>query len=251
MERTAYCAVNISPVRATHADPAEIVTQLLFGELVTVHEISEPWCRITTYTDNYTGWIDLKQIRFLSTKETKRWLDGISLETRLTRTIHTPWGEQLISRGAYVPYTSEGGFRIGEDHFAFTDDVPSPVFRTPEELALTYLNTPYLWGGKSPFGIDCSGLTQMVFRFFDINLPRDASQQIEHGRSIEFEELETGDAAFFVNPAGKVIHVGIVLPESRILHASGQVRIDSLTPRGIHNLEKDSFTHQLCGLRRF
>lgn len=251
MERTAYCAVNISPVRATHADTAEIVTQLLFGELVTVQEISEPWCRVTSYTDNYSGWIDVKQIRFLSNKEVNRWLDGLSLETQLVRTLHTPWGTQLISRGAYVPFTSADGFRIGQDAFSFAEDQPSPVFRTPVEMALTYLNTPYLWGGKSPFGIDCSGLTQMVFRFFDINLPRDASQQIDHGRAIEFEEIEPGDLAFFANPAGKVIHVGITLPEARIIHASGQVRIDTLTERGIHNVEKDSFTHKLCGLRRF
>lgn len=246
----AYCKVNISPVRAENKDSSEMVTQLLFGETVHVHETTGSWCKITVYSDNYEGWVDVKQIGLLTQKEGTRWMDARIPETQLMRQIQTPWGKQWLSRGAYVPAEDSGSFKIGDDSFSFFDKAASSAYRSPAELAAEYLNTPYLWGGKSPFGIDCSGLTQIVFRFFDINLPRDAYQQAEHGMEITFEEAETGDLAFFSNDQGKIIHVGIVLEDQKIIHASGQVRIDTLTASGIVNEQKKVITHTLSNIRR-
>lgn len=245
-----YCKVSISPVRAENRDASEMVTQLLFGELVHVHEISGPWCRITVYNDNYPGWVDAKQIGLLTSKESVRWQDAMSPETALARQIETPWGRQWITRGAFVAHDASNTFSIGGDRFSFPDDAPVKRYASPQELALEYLNAPYLWGGRNPFGIDCSGFMQVVFRCFGINLPRDASQQAEHGADIPFGEAEPGDLAFFSNDAGKVIHVGLLLEDQQIIHASGQVRIDTLAASGIVHHEKKEITHTLCGIRR-
>jgi cell wall-associated NlpC family hydrolase len=112
------------------------------------------------------------------------------------------------------------------------------------------LNTPYLWGGKSPFGIDCSGFTQVVFKTGGHKLPRDSSQQILKGKEIGLEDRRGGDLAFFTNTEGKMNHVGILMDENRIIHASGKVRIDEFDEKGIRNVEKNAYTHHFYKLKR-
>lgn len=248
--KSAYCCVSISPVRAENRDAAEMVTQLLFGELVTIEEIDAPWCRIKTFSDNYEGFCDIKHLRFLSEKEVTRWMDGLSYQKELAKNIETPWGKQTIYRGSYLPFNIADSFNIGNDHFGISFSEAAQEWTSVVELAKEYLNTPYLWGGKSPFGIDCSGLTQVCLRFFEINLPRDASQQVEYGSSIEFEEVISGDLAFFANNSGKIIHVGICDGLGNIIHASGMVRQDQLTVDGIINLDSGQQTHSLHSIRR-
>ncbi len=248
--RKGYCTVSVSPVRAEQKDSSEMVTQLLFGELVTVEEVSTTWCKIQTYSDNYKGFVDIKHIHFLSDKEVNRWLDGLSYQTQLIRTLDCPWGKQLIYRGSFVSVGTEKTFNIGNDHFTFLDDVSDTHFQKPVDLALAYINSPYLWGGKTPFGIDCSGLTQTVYRFFNINLPRDASQQIDCGTPVSFDEQISGDIAFFQNPEGKIIHVGILDGTGHIIHASGAVRKDKFTQEGIFHSETGHQSHVLHSIRR-
>ncbi len=119
------------------------------------------------------------------------------------------------------------------------------------ETALKFLNTPYLWGGKSIQGIDCSGFVQLVFRMHGFDLPRDASQQVSFGETICFRhDARSGDVAFFENKKGKIIHVGIVIDEQYIIHASGKVRIDKLDHSGIYNSELRRYTHDLSVIKR-
>lgn len=245
----AYCKVAIAPVRSEKKDASEMVTQLLFGEVVTVLEHDEKWWHVQSYADNYAGWVDPKQLRKLSKKEVSRWLDGLSYQHALVLGLETPWGVQHIVKGSFLPYGVQEDFLIGNDAFRLLEVYQPMVHSDAFKLAEEYLNAPYLWGGKTPFGIDCSGLTQMVFRFLDINLPRDASQQVDYGQAIDFADRESGDVAFFHNESGSVIHVGIIDGDT-IIHASGQVRKDRFDQRGLLHYSEEYHTHYLHSIRR-
>lgn len=244
---SAYCLVSISPLRAEKSDRSEIVSQLLFGELITIHSIEAPWAYVTTFDDNYSGYIDHKHLRRLSQKEVRRWQEGLSFLAERSVKMETPWGPQEIHRGSRVPYKLNE-FNIGADPFVLVEN--NGVQLDALDYARDYWNTPYLWGGKSPYGIDCSGFTQVVYRLFDINLPRDASEQWHCGKEIEFGDHQPNDLAFFENSSGKVTHVGIIDTENRIIHASGWVRIDILTREGIYREDLAQTTHKLIGIRR-
>jgi len=108
-----------------------------------------------------------------------------------------------------------------------------------------------LWGGRSPFGIDCSGFTQMVYKLCGMPLKRDAWMQAEQGQDIHLlDETQPGDLAFFDNEEGRIIHVGILTTKNRIIHASGKVRLDSIDHQGIFNSETKRYTHNLRLLKR-
>lgn len=247
--QSGFCYVSISPVRAESKDQSEIVTQLLFGEPVDIIEVQSPWAKVRSILDNYEGWIDIKHIKKFTPKELRRWMDGLDYVRKRERLLQTPWGHQWISRGSLTP-ANEEQFQIGNDSFRWLEPDDAP-FNSIWSCGESYLNAPYLWGGKTPFGIDCSGFTQTVYRFFGINLPRDASQQVEGGVEVELEDIQDGDLAFFENQTGKVTHVGIVDSEGHILHASGHVRRDLITKEGIKHNESGQLTHQLTVIKRW
>lgn len=249
------CQVSISPVRKEPSDASEMITQLLFGELAEVLEVSKNWAKIKIIFDDYEGWIDSKQILIISDLE----FDALSQETSF---ISEPFSllvnEQQpfpVTIGAEIHNLNElNSFHLTQSKIFFIDEPLINGKQNKDQIlnfAFKYINTPYVWGGKTTYGIDCSGFTQMVYKICGYKLPRDAYQQAEIGEVLSFiEESEPGDLAFFENPEGKIIHVGFVLPEQRILHAHGKVRIDNLDYTGIFNYELNRYTHQLRFIRK-
>jgi cell wall-associated NlpC family hydrolase len=239
------CHLSVVPLRAEAKDQAELISQLLFGDLVEILHVKDNWTKVKCLFDDYSGWMDTKQISVLSQIE----FDQIQASEKVYAKNHFTKVELHGSE-----YTVPFGSTFYKDTSAFT--VPTPEsepssFNSISSAAKSYLNAPYLWGGKTYYVIDCSGFTQTVYKVFGISLKRDASQQAEQGRLIPFEEIQENDLAFFVNTKGRVIHVGIVLEDLSIIHASGKVRIDSLNRDGIYNPELKKQTHTLHSIRRF
>ena len=247
---TVFCHLSIIPVRAEHADEAEIVTQLLFGELATITEVFNQWRKIKSAHDGYEGWIDYKQVQQITESAFQLHLANSQRQIQLIDTLNTPWGPITTVQGALIQ-KKKPAFSIDTYEFEWVNPASSTKSLDIGVVAMSYLNSPYLWGGRTPFGIDCSGFTQSVLRFFGIELLRDASQQVTQGQLIQIEDGTIGDLAFFVNSKGNIHHVGILLENNKIIHASGKVRIDRLDEKGIFNDELKDYSHQFHSIRRF
>ena len=244
-QKHAFCLVSVSPLRKEPKDSAEMTSQLLFGEIVKIHSILGPWVEVTTLLDDYKGFVDSKHLLPLSDQDTLNWQKTYISQNTINKEIATPWGKQIISCGSFIGPSPS--FKIGDYSF----DCAAEAQELNRDIVLVNLiNTPYLWGGKSSFGIDCSGLSQLFFRLSGINLPRDAYQQAEIGKAIAFGNHEKNDLAFFKNKDGKIIHVGIVQENNKIIHASGRVRIDELDETGIFNNEMNQYTHFLFSISK-
>ena len=240
-----------------------MVTELLFGEHFEVLEEKKSWVLIRIAYDGYECWIDKKQ--FLQVNDVKGITDSnIAIATDLAQLATDENGIMTpVLLGSALPKFKDGSFSLGKHKFTTGGAVTFPFEKKKEhsieEIAKWYLNAPYLWGGRSPFGLDCSGFTQMVFKLNGIKLKRDAWQQAEQGKTIGFvEEAKTGDLAFFDNDEGKIVHVGIILnfqigssSNLQIIHASGKVRIDKLDHHGINNEELKKYSHRLRVVKRF
>jgi hypothetical protein len=244
-QKHAFCLVSVSPLRKEPKDSAEMISQLLFGEIVKIHSVSGSWVEVTTLLDDYKGFVDSKHLLPLSEQDTLNWQGTYSNQYNLNKEISTPWGKQFISCGSFIG--SSPSFKIGDYSFECAAEAQE---LNPDIVLGNLINTPYLWGGKSSFGIDCSGLSQLFFRLSGINLPRDAYQQAEFGKAITFGNHQKNDLAFFENKDGKIIHVGIIQENNKIIHASGRVRIDGLDETGIFNNEMNQYTHFLSSIMK-
>ena len=247
------CNLAIVPVRAEASDRSEQVSQLLFGEHFKIIEMTAKWVQIELAFDNYIGWIDAKQYQPI-TEEHYTVLNNtpIVLNSDLVEYISAPNNVLIpITLGASVSFLNHS--EINTLNYEF-EGLKISGIKPKSNLIQTahmYLNAPYLWGGKSIFGIDCSGFTQMVYKLNGYKLLRDASQQSSQGEVLSFiEESEPGDLAFFDNEEGKIIHVGIMLENNYIIHASGKVRIDRLDHLGIYNAETNRHTHRLRVIKK-
>lgn len=243
------------PVRSTPGEQSALETQILFGEVFHVLEEEKGWCRVRIAFDDYEGWIDEKYFIASLDKEIELWnsAPGQLISLPFVKLIREPYkSAQLISAGSRVVFNGEdrNSFTIGKREYYLQNALPERKMEL-EEVAKGFLNSPYLWGGRTFFGIDCSGLTQVVFKIMGCKLPRNASQQIEVGEMVPFvEEARAGDLAFFDNEEGEIVHVGICLGSGRILHASGEVRMDHLDHQGIFCRENRIYTHHLRVIKR-
>ncbi|WP_312195668.1 MULTISPECIES: C40 family peptidase [Epilithonimonas] len=232
------CNVSIAPLRADSSDKSEIVSQLLYGESADIIEVKDNWTKIITHYDNYEAWMDTKQILPVSDEfvtSRKRNLVKEPFQSTMTES-----GKVLLSMGSEVNFETTAPTR-GRD-----------LSESIVNCAKEFLNVPYLWGGKSFFGIDCSGFTQIIYKIHGIKIPRDAYQQAEIGDALTFlEEAKPGDLAFFENKDGRIHHVGIILADQKIIHAHGKVRIDSLDTSGIFNKDQNKHTHKLRFIRSY
>jgi len=240
--------LSIVPMRNEAADQSEMVNQVIFGEHFKVLEIRKKWSKIRLAHDSYEGWICNKQWIEIEEDIYKQLDKEVATITTDILDIITKTHHQPIVIGSILPSYKSGHALINNEMYQF-DGLTTPGFIKKDKLvenALMYLNTPYLWGGRSPLGIDCSGFSQMVYRLQGVDLPRDAYQQAEVGTTLSFvEESEPGDLAFFDNAEGKITHVGIILEDNHIIHASGKVRIDRIDQQGVFNTEIGNHTHKL------
>lgn len=246
--------VSIAPMRKEASHRSEMVSQLLMGECVEVLETDKDFFYVKCLYDGYEGWCQQSQLtevddHFYNNNHKMLVAEPITQATCNDKSI-------FLVGGSFVGCFKDDALRIGNSVIRFTE-TPYHFNEINEsvdiyEVFKPYVNTPYLWGGKSIFGIDCSGFTQQVFKMLDVVLPRDAYQQATLGENVGFlQEAQLGDLAFFDNEEGKITHVGIILNDAHIIHASGKVRIDKIDNMGIVNTETNKRTHQLRIIKRF
>jgi len=252
------CIVSISPLRNKASDRSEMVTQLLFGECVEIlKKKGHNWLYVKCVYDNYEGWLDPKQLQILeSDKDLSKYLDCPNVALDILESAKASNKAIPITAGSSLPSFDGLTFKIGKQKFQYSGlsiDTSNDFSRHDIliNMAKKYLHAPYLWGGRSPLGIDCSGLVQVLFKMIGIKMPRDAKDQVEIGTQVDFvTEVLSGDLAYFYNSEGKIHHVGLMLEQGRILHASGKVRIDPMDQQGIYNLEIHKYTHKLRIIKR-
>lgn len=244
----AFCSVSLSPMRASAADSSEMISQLIFGEIVELLKEDRQWRQVKSAHDNYIGWLDVKCLTSISEQEMVNWKNNQSLLFNETLRVDSLNGQLLLTKGAFVPKFGKS-FEIGNEKYQLLEkkiEVPKSI----AGVAYSFINSPYLWGGKTLFGIDCSGFTQIVFRFMQISIPRDACLQAQKGLVVEFENRKEGDLAFFKNSGGNIHHVGIILEDSKIIHAHGWLRIDNLDKFGIMGRMGVIYSHELAFIKR-
>ncbi|HMV09460.1 MAG TPA: C40 family peptidase [Cyclobacteriaceae bacterium] len=250
------CRLSLVPVRSEGSDKAELTTQLLFGEHYEVLSASKDkkWLKIKMQFDQYEGWIDAKQHHSIS-KDHFEYINraDFKISTDVTTSILYNKTPLSILMGSIIPISGSELFKM-EEQFAFNGESKSlGQKRDAEFLKITakkYLNAPYLWGGKSPFGIDCSGFVQMVFKINGYKLQRDSAQQAKQGKNVSFQDMLPGDLMFFKNKENQIVHVGIFMGDEKIIHASGKVRIDHVNEEGILHMESRVYTHSFSLARR-
>jgi cell wall-associated NlpC family hydrolase len=250
------CNLSVIPVRENPSDRSQMTNQLLFGETVEIDDVFKNWYFVRSEHDGYQGWIDKKQIAVINDYVYEKYNSNerIVVSSKTAIVSNNSGDNILLSFGSKLLNVKESSLKDFEVQI-----LEGSVSSKPEnggaqqlkEYALMFKNVPYLWGGRSFFGVDCSGFTQLVYMTAGYDLPRDSKQQVKSGKDIYlFEEAQSGDLLFFGDEESDITHVGIFLGNGKIIHASGMVRIDSIDHYGIYNVEIENYTHKLRAIQR-
>jgi gamma-D-glutamyl-L-lysine dipeptidyl-peptidase len=242
----AICNVPVAPLRKDPSQTSEMVSSLVYGDKVEVLEIANKWfVKVVTHYEHYEGFVAVNQLEHIAEKY---YHAPQALVTSTHGILKEKERQMLLPAGALITEAEAKNF-LGNIVNSQENDFSVSAFTAISE---SFLFAPYLWGGKSSFGCDCSGLVQTMYKMFNIHLPRDASQQANKGQTVNFlQEAQPGDAAFFDDEEGKIIHVGLLLSNELILHAAGNVHIDPIDSAGILKKETGERTHQLRIIKRF
>jgi gamma-D-glutamyl-L-lysine dipeptidyl-peptidase len=249
---TFVCENVFVPLRSGPSHKTEMLSQVLFGEKYSVIDKAGSWMKIETLFDKYQGWIDMDHIQHSPA-------EANSCGHVLNRSLVCYKSDKtkiVLEAGCEVfnPDFEDKVFYVGNNQYTTGGEFSNRYISTNDsfaDTAMKYLNSPYIWGGRIPSGIDCSGLTQLVYKVQSIPIPRDSWQQAEKGIAIDFiDQSEPGDLVFFDNNRGKISHVGMILSRGLVIHAYGRVRIDSIDHQGIFRQEIGSYSHKLRTIRR-
>lgn len=250
----AVIAVPATPVRRKPGHRREMTNQLLFGERVKrLRSRDEQWVKVRSLHDGYEGWLTEAALEAVSPEEALA--PQAFVTAALFNEVRLNGKKMIVPGGSTLPFFNEGKGMIGQFEYAYEGlflerSGNGGSHADISRYALPWLEAPYLWGGRTVFGIDCSGFVQVVFKLMGFDLPRDAWQQAQEGEGVKkWRDLRPGDLAFF-DDRDEIVHVGILLGPDRIIHASGKVRIDPIDKKGIRHAETDRRTHRLKAIRR-
>lgn len=255
-------AVNLNaalPIRADAGEKSEMISQMLFGEICKIETDKDGFALIVNQKDDYKGWADKKMLSEISEDEYITIADSPNFVTcapiadLVCKTDNTVY---RLSAGSILPMydIATDSFRICNKTFSMQPSLVSYLLQSNKEnikpAALMFMNAPYLWGGKTIFGIDCSGFVQTVYGMCGFQLPRDSSQQQAIGETVDcVDNAEVGDLIFF-KKNNRITHVGIYLGEKKIIHASGRVKIEDVDDIGIVNEITSAYSHTLHSIKR-
>lgn len=250
--KTGISKNSIIPIRQKPSEKSEQVSQLLFGEEFEIMQKRGGWYYIRSLQDNYEGWIDKSTAGIITESSNKKSSinEKLVLQELFSR-IETPDKTVIYApAGSIVPKPDKNGnFKIDNDYYKLLT-IPQKQENELIKTAQKFINIPYIWGGKSSFGLDCSGFIQTVFRMHGTELPRDASEQVKMGKTICFRhDAVAGNIAFFEDEKKNITHTGIIIDNTNIIHASGKVRIDIMDHSGIYNTDLKKYTHTLSVIK--